>query len=99
MKYAIYATPGCGYCLQAKRLLESKGIDYTYTLLSEVDGAQQALLQETAGRPFRTVPQIFKLNEEDALSYVGGFTELKESFDALERQVDLADIQGSELGK
>lgn len=76
-KYTIYSTVGCGYCLQAKRLLESKEIPFDYVDLSEVSGEQKAMLQETAGIPFRTVPQIFKENEDAILEYVGGFTELK----------------------
>jgi len=79
MKYTIYSTPGCGYCIQAKRLLESKGIDFDYIDLSELDGADKAQLQEIAGIPFRTVPQIFKTNEDSQLEYVGGFTELRAS--------------------
>jgi glutaredoxin 1 len=78
--YQIYATPGCGFCIQAKRLLESKELPYEYNLLSETNGGTQAMLMEVAGRPFRTVPQIFKLNEEDKLTYVGGFEQLKASF-------------------
>lgn len=77
--YQIYATPGCGFCLQSKRLLESKELPYEYTLLSETTGEHQALLMEIAGKPFRTVPQIFRLNEDDRLVYVGGFPELKAS--------------------
>lgn len=98
MSYKIYATPGCGYCLQAKRLLESKEIPYEYILLSDVDSQTQADLQETAGFAFRTVPQIF-LENDQGLSHIGGFTELKETFDQLDRQIDLAELQGSELGK
>ena len=79
MKYTIYSTPGCGYCIQAKRLLESKEIDFDYIDLSELDGADKAHLQEIAGIPFRTVPQIFKTNDDDQLEYVGGFTELRAS--------------------
>lgn len=77
--YQIYATPGCGFCVQSKRLLESKELPYEYTLLSETTGERQALLMEIAGKPFRTVPQIFKLNEDNKLVYIGGFTELKAS--------------------
>ena len=79
--YKIYATPGCGFCLQAKRLLESKELPYEYNLVSDLDSQEQAHLQDIAGIPFRTVPQIFQVNEEDQLNYVGGFTELKSSFD------------------
>lgn len=76
-KYTIYSTVGCGYCIQAKRLLESKEIEFDYIDIGELDGADKANLQEIAGLTFRTVPQIFKENEDGQLSYVGGFTELK----------------------
>ena len=79
MSYKIYSSPGCGVCIQAKRLLESKEIPFDYIDISELDGGEKAHLMEIAGIPFRTVPQIFKLNEEDQLTYVGGFTELKAS--------------------
>lgn len=76
-KYTIYSTPGCGYCIQAKRLLESKEIPFDYTDITELDSQEKSALMEIAGIPFRTVPQIFKENEESQLEYVGGFTELK----------------------
>jgi glutaredoxin len=78
-KYTIYSSAGCGYCLQAKRLLESKEIEFDYIDITELDGSEKAHLQEVAGIPFRTVPQIFKQNEDAQLEYVGGFTELKAS--------------------
>ena len=78
-KYTIYSTVGCGYCLQAKRLLESKEIAFDYIDLSELDGQEKSTLMEIAGIPFRTVPQIFKENEDGQLEYVGGFTQLKGS--------------------
>lgn len=77
--YQIYATPGCGFCIQSKRLLESKELPYDYIDLSELDGQEKSHLMEIAGKPFRTVPQIFRLNEDNQLVYVGGFTELKAS--------------------
>ena len=52
----IYTTAWCGYCRAAKRLLDSKGIDYQDI---DVDGDQEkrAWLREVTGR--HTVPQIF----------------------------------------
>lgn len=77
--YTIYSSAGCGYCIQAKRLLESKDIEFEYIDITELDNADKAHLMEIAGIPFRTVPQIFKTNEDGNLEYVGGFTQLKES--------------------
>lgn len=78
-KYVIYSSVGCGFCIQAKRLLESKDIPFDYIDITEIDASEKAQLQETAGIQFRTVPQIFQVNDNDQLTYVGGFTELKAS--------------------
>ena len=69
MKAIVWSKDQCPYCVQAKALLESRGIEYeerninngwdTDDLLTAVPGA-------------RTLPQIF-LDEE----LVGGFTELR----------------------
>lgn len=46
----------------------------------EVTPHEQKVLQETAGKQFRTVPQIF-LNDGEELKYIGGFTDLKATFE------------------
>jgi len=74
-KYLIYSSAGCGYCLQAKRVLASKGLEYDCIDISEVDEADKEQLQEMAGIRFRTVPQIFKETDQ-GLQYIGGYTEL-----------------------
>tara|TARA_B110000858_G_scaffold114678_1_gene131081 strand:- start:960 stop:1202 length:243 start_codon:yes stop_codon:yes gene_type:complete len=78
MKYEVYGTPICGYCVQAKRLLEDRELNYRYFDLSNVDEAKQDKLMEIAGFQFRTVPQIFTV-EDGERKYVGGYTELNES--------------------
>lgn len=78
MKYEVYGTPVCGYCVQAKRLLEDRELDYRYFDLTNVDEAKQDKLMEIAGFQFRTVPQIFTV-EDGERKYVGGYTELNES--------------------
>lgn len=77
LKYVVYGTPGCGFCIQAKRLLEQKEIPFDYMDLRDVTTDEQHMLMEIAGKVFRTVPQIFK-ERTDGMYYVGGFTELKE---------------------
>lgn len=76
--YIIYGTESCGYCTQAKNLLEGSGDDYAYVDLTETTPGEQAKLMEIAGKPFRTVPQIFFKGFGNELKYIGGFTDLKE---------------------
>jgi glutaredoxin 3 len=65
----VYSTPFCGYCGAAKRLLTTKGAEFT-----EVDvmfePARRAEMQERSGGR-RTVPQIF-INDR----HIGGFDDL-----------------------
>ncbi len=75
MKYVVVGTPVCGYCTQAKNLLERKELEYEYVCLSVVSRAEQDRLMGIAGKKFQTVPQVFTVSE-DTWSYVGGYTEL-----------------------
>jgi glutaredoxin len=78
MKYVVIGTPVCGYCRQAKSVLEMNKLEYDYKCLTEVAPAEQDRLMKVAGQEFRTVPQIFTV-EGDDWSYVGGYTELAKS--------------------
>lgn len=70
MKAIVWSKDYCPYCVQAKALLESKGIEYEERLIGEGWTKEQML---EAVPNARTVPQIF-LDDE----YVGGFTELRQ---------------------
>ncbi|MBS8224933.1 glutaredoxin 3 [Vannielia litorea] len=65
----IYTTPICGFCMRAKRLLESKGADFTEIDLFEEPGRRSEMMDRAGGR--HTVPQIF-IGE----SHVGGCDDL-----------------------
>lgn len=67
-KIEIYTRPGCGYCTHAKRLLSSKGLDFTEYDVYENPKYIKQLQIRTRGK---TYPQIFIENVS-----VGGFTEL-----------------------
>ena len=65
----VYTTPFCGYCSAAKRLLSSKGAEFT-----EVDVMMDAerraeMIERSSGR--RTVPQIFI-----GKRHIGGYDDL-----------------------
>lgn len=56
-KVEIYTQWGCGYCVRAKALLDSKGVTYT-----EYDTTMDTSLRremQTRKPDARTVPQIF----------------------------------------
>ncbi len=53
----IYTTPTCPYCLAAKRLLKSKGVEFTEIDVSRDPGLRAAMTQRARGG--YTVPQIF----------------------------------------
>lgn len=69
----IYTRPGCGYCMHAKRLLHSRGLNFeeydVYVqphLLSQMQSRTRA-----QGKVGRTYPQVFI----DGRS-IGGFDDL-----------------------
>ena len=68
--FTIFGHQACGFCRQAKAVMETKGLDFRYVDIHE-EGISQADLAETVGRPVTTVPQIFHGEE-----YVGGYQEL-----------------------
>jgi len=69
MKAIVWSKDQCPYCVQAKALLESRGIEYEERNVSK-DWTREQLLE--AVPTARTLPQIF-MGEE----LVGGFTELR----------------------
>jgi glutaredoxin 3 len=55
-KIEIYTAPFCGFCMQAKGLLDRKGVDYHEIDVSMTPGARQEMIEKT-GRT--SVPQVF----------------------------------------
>jgi glutaredoxin 3 len=64
----MYTTVWCGYCVRAKALLQSKGIEFEEITLDDDPTFRQQLLEHTGGW---TVPQILIDGEP-----IGGYTEL-----------------------
>jgi glutaredoxin len=69
MKAIVWSKNQCPYCVQAKALLEMKGIEFEERNVQE-EWTKEQLLE--AVPTARTLPQIF-LDD----NYIGGFTELK----------------------
>lgn len=70
MKATVWSKNHCPFCVQAKALLELKGIEFEERNIENGEWTKEQLLE--AVPTARTLPQIF-LGDE----YVGGFTELK----------------------
>lgn len=53
----MYTTAVCPYCIQAKRILQSKGVEHIEEIRVDVQPEERAKMMALTGR--RTVPQIF----------------------------------------
>jgi glutaredoxin 3 len=65
----MYTTAVCPYCVRAKQILKSKGVDQIEEIRIDVDPKARDHMMQTTGR--RTVPQIFVGN-----THVGGCDDL-----------------------
>lgn len=53
----MYTTAVCPYCVRAKQILKSKGVEHIEEIRVDTDPQARATMMEVTGR--RTVPQIF----------------------------------------
>ena len=53
----MYTTAVCPYCIRAKQLLKSKGVEQIEEVRIDLDPDQRDQMMQTTGR--RTVPQIY----------------------------------------
>ena len=65
----MYTTAICPYCMRAKQILKSKGVEQIEEIRIDTDPQQQAEMMKLTGR--RTVPQIFI-----GATHVGGCDDL-----------------------
>lgn len=70
-KVTVYTTDPCGFCRQAKALLESRGVDYEEISLTKDPDGRARLVQRTGQLTF---PQIIA-----GTRVIGGFRELLEA--------------------
>lgn len=83
-KVEIYTWRTCPFCIRAKALLDSKGVQYTEYAIDGDEDARAKMAERAQGR--RTVPQIFV----DTTHHVGGCDDLY----ALESQGKLNELLG-----
>jgi len=53
----MYTTAVCPYCIQAKRILQSRGVEQIVEVRVDANPEERLAMMERTGR--RTVPQIF----------------------------------------
>lgn len=83
-KIELFSTAVCPYCVAAKNLLKSKGLEWSEVRIDTDPAQRDAMLARSGGR--RTVPQIF-INDQ----HVGGFDDLL----AADRSGKLAELLGN----
>lgn len=81
MKYVVYGKENCPFCVRAKELLTSKGLNYEYHDVAVAENHNEMQYQKftLTGFPAKTVPQIFRDTGGAQLGYIGGFDDLYES--------------------
>ena len=72
-KAVIWTKTVCPYCVNAKNLLKTKGIDYEERNIQEGTWTREQLLEAVPGA--RTVPQVF-INDK----LIGTYDQLKQYF-------------------
>ncbi len=85
MQTVIFGRSGCPYCVRAKDLAEklsNERDDFQYQYVDvRAEGITKEDLQQKAGKPVETVPQIFVDQQ-----HIGGYTDfaawVKENLDA-----------------
>ncbi|MDA9591674.1 glutaredoxin 3 [Pelagibacteraceae bacterium] len=80
-KIIVYTSDNCAFCVQAKKLLQSKGLDFDALNIQRDENLRSEMLEKSNG--MRTVPQIF-IND----THVGGYSELS----ALAASGDLSNL-------
>jgi glutaredoxin 1 len=55
-EFVVYGKPGCQFCVKAKKLLESKGLAYTYAEIGKDLSVAEFFIE--IGEEVRSVPQI-----------------------------------------
>ena len=65
----MYTTAVCPYCIRAKQVLKSKGVEQIEEIRIDTDPQARMQMMEATGR--RTVPQIFI-----GATHVGGYDDM-----------------------
>lgn len=73
MKNIVWSKEHCPYCVQAKQMLNSKGIAFEERIIDGITWTREQLFESVPDA--KTVPQIFLYGK-----YVGGYDSLQQYF-------------------
>jgi glutaredoxin len=76
MRYVVFATKTCPFCIKAKELIEANEKEIRVVNFEE---DQMSVLQEIKeAHNWPTVPMIFKVDDDRSITFIGGYTDLIE---------------------
>ncbi len=76
--YHLFTKNRCPHCKEAVKVLKENKLEHVVSSMDKAPGALEKL-KETAGHT--TVPIIFKVNDENQYSFIGGCDDLKGSLE------------------
>lgn len=83
MKIVVYGKPDCNYCVQAKKILDSKKFEYQYQDIT-IPGFDVTYLKTVIAPGTTTVP-VITMNGK----WIGGYTELAAWIVAWEKDINI----------
>ena len=82
--YLVYALGTCSYCIEAIKLLEKNGYQYSLTLLDNCPEHRKFLKDKYK---WDTVPMIVEKKLDGSEVFVGGFDDLSKYFSDISEEV------------
>jgi|7_EtaG_2_1085326.scaffolds.fasta_scaffold00229_30 glutaredoxin len=82
--YLVYALGTCPYCIEAIKLLEKNGFQYSLTLLDNCPQHRAFLKNKYE---WDTVPMIVEMRLDGTETFVGGFDDLSKYFAGISEEI------------
>ena len=79
MKYKIVSRDGCPYCEKAVEVFINNGFDFEEIKINDLVERNKFYDSINLEGSKRSVPQIWKIEEDNYETYIGGYTELRKS--------------------
>ncbi len=70
--YIVYGKKNCGYCERAVKLLQNRGLSFTYFSFDDND---DKMIELFTNYNWKTVPLIV-ISENSDISFIGGYDDL-----------------------
>ena len=80
MRYVLFTTKTCSYCLDAQELLEKN--EKKFNVINFEQDQLQVLQEVKAAYDWPTVPMVFKIDDNGSIVLIGGFTDLQSHLDS-----------------